>query len=211
MKKAKRPIIYGGGGIINSGPDASEKLRKLVNMTGWPTTLTLMGLGALPAEDKNFLGMLGMHGTYEANLAMYNCDVMLNVGARFDDRVTGKLSEFSPQSEKIHIDIDASSINKNIQVDVGIIGDAGVVLDALISEMNAQLFEPNRTALQKWWKKINEWRSRKCLQYKQINQVIKPQFAIERLYQLTKNRDTFVTTDGRSGGASGFTGHRYFR
>ena len=195
LKKAKRPIIYGGGGIINSGPGASEKLRKLVKMTGWPTTLTLMGLGALPAEDEHFLGMLGMHGTYEANLAMYNCDVMLNIGARFDDRVTGKLSEFSPQSEKIHIDIDASSINKNIQVDVGIIGDAEIVLDELISEMKAQTFEPNSSALKKWWDKINEWRSRNCLGYKQTNQIIKPQFAIERLYQLTKNKDTFVTTE----------------
>ncbi len=195
LKRAKRPIIYGGGGIINSGPGASEKLKKLVKMTGWPTTLTLMGLGALPAEDGHFLGMLGMHGTYEANLAMYNCDVMLNIGARFDDRVTGKLSEFSPQSEKIHIDIDPSSINKNIQVDVGIIGDAEIVLDELISEMKAQSFEANNSALKKWWDKINEWRSRNCLGYKQTNEIIKPQFAIERLYQLTKNKDTFVTTE----------------
>ena len=195
LKKAKRPIIYGGGGLINSGPDASEKLGKLVKMTGWPATLTLMGLGALPAEDSHFLGMLGMHGTYEANLAMYNCDVMLNIGARFDDRVTGKLSEFSPQSQKIHIDIDASSINKNIQVDVGIIGDAGIVLDALIAEMKAQSFEPNAAPLAKWWQQITEWRSKKCLGYKQISQVIKPQYALERLYQMTKDRDTYVTTE----------------
>ena len=186
LKKAKKPIIYGGGGIINSGPGASEKLIKLVKMTGWPTTLTLMGLGALPADDSHFLGMLGMHGTYEANLAMHECDVMLNIGARFDDRVTGKLSEFSPYSEKIHIDIDASSINKNIQVDVGIIGDVDVVLDALIAEMKLQSFKPNAAPLAKWWEKISKWRAKKCLSYKQTNEVIKPQYALERLYQLTK-------------------------
>ena len=195
LKKAKKPIIYGGGGIINSGPGASEKLIKLVKMTGWPTTLTLMGLGALPADDSHFLGMLGMHGTYEANLAMHECDVMLNIGARFDDRVTGKLSEFSPYSEKIHIDIDASSINKNIQVDVGIIGDVDVVLDALIAEMKLQSFKPNAAPLAKWWEKISKWRAKKCLSYKQTNEVIKPQYALERLYQLTKDKDTYVTTE----------------
>ena len=142
LMKAKKPIIYGGGGLINSGPAASEKLRELVAMTGWPTTLTLMGLGALPDTDSHFLGMLGMHGTYEANLAMYNADVMLNIGARFDDRVTGRLSDFAPHSQKIHCDIDPSSINKNVTVDVGIVGDATEILDALLKEMKAQGFAP---------------------------------------------------------------------
>ena len=195
MKKAKRPIIYGGGGLINSGPDASEKLRKLVAQTGWPATLTLMGLGALSADDQHFLGMLGMHGTYEANMAMHQCDFMLNIGARFDDRVTGRLNAFSPSSVKVHADIDPSSINKVVNVDVGIIGDAGAVLDALLAELKAENFSPNAKALSGWWTQINEWRALDCLKFAQSGHVIKPQSAIKRLYELTRQRDTFVTTE----------------
>ena len=195
MKKAKKPVIYGGGGIINAGPAASQSLTKLVNHTGWPTTLTLMGLGALDADDKHFLGMLGMHGTYEANLAMYNCDFMLNIGARFDDRVTGRLSDFSPGSVKVHADIDPSSINKNVRVDLGIVGDAGEIIDALLAEMKAQSFEPQKAPLEKWWKQIEGWKERKCLAYRQNGAIIKPQHAIKRLYEMTKGSDVYVTTE----------------
>ena len=195
MKKAKKPIIYGGGGIINAGPHASQSLTKLVAQTGWPTTLTLMGLGALDADDKHFLGMLGMHGTYEANLAMYNCDFMLNIGARFDDRVTGRLSDFSPGSVKVHADIDPSSINKNVRVDLGIVGDAGEILDALLAEMKAQSFEPHKASLDKWWKQIDGWKERQCLAYRQNDTIIKPQHAIKRLYEITKGSDVYVTTE----------------
>ena len=195
MKKAKKPIIYGGGGIINAGPQASQSLTKLVEQTGWPTTLTLMGLGALDADDKHFLGMLGMHGTYEANLAMYNCDFMLNIGARFDDRVTGRLSDFSPGSVKVHADIDPSSINKNVRVDLGIVGDAGEIIDALLLEMKAQSFEPQKAALDKWWKQIEGWKERQCLAYRQNDNIIKPQHAIKRLYEMTKGSDVYVTTE----------------
>ena len=195
MKKAKHPVIYGGGGLINSGPEASAKLRELVALTGWPTTLTLMGLGALPADDPHFLGMLGMHGTYEANMTMHQCDFMLNLGARFDDRVTGRLNAFSPGSVKIHADIDPSSINKVVQVDVGIVGDATAVLDALIAELKADGFTPNAKALSGWWDQINQWRSRDCLKFVQSGKVIKPQNAIKRLYELTRDRDVYVTTE----------------
>ena len=195
MKKAKKPIIYGGGGIINAGPQASQSLTKLVGQTGWPTTLTLMGLGALDADDKHFLGMLGMHGTYEANLAMYNCDFMLNIGARFDDRVTGRLSDFSPGSVKVHADIDPSSINKNVRVDLGIVGDAGEIIDALLAEMKAQSFEPQKAPLDKWWKQIEGWKERQCLAYRQNDSIIKPQHAIKRLYEMTKGSDVYVTTE----------------
>ena len=195
MKKAKKPVIYGGGGIINAGPQASQSLTQLVEQTGWPTTLTLMGLGALDADDKHFLGMLGMHGTYEANLAMYNCDFMLNIGARFDDRVTGRLSDFSPGSVKVHGDIDPSSINKNVRVDLGIVGDAGEIIDALLAEMKAQSFEPQKAALDKWWKQIEGWRERQCLAYRQSDTIIKPQHAIKRLYEMTKGSDVYVTTE----------------
>ena len=195
MKKAKRPVIYGGGGLINSGPEASEKLRELVELTSWPSTLTLMGLGALPADDKHFLGMLGMHGTYEANMTMHQCDFMLNIGARFDDRVTGRLNAFSPGSVKVHADIDPSSINKVVQVDLGIVGDATAVLDALLAELKAEQFKPNAKALSGWWRQINDWRARDCLKFVQSGQVIKPQSAIKRLYELTKKRDTYVTTE----------------
>ena len=195
LKKAKKPIIYGGGGLINAGPAASDSLRDFVAQTGWPVTLTLMGLGAVPAEDSHFLGMLGMHGTYEANLAMHQCDVMLNIGARFDDRVTGRLADFSPQSLKIHADIDPSSINKNVKVDVGIVGDAGAILKALMAEMKAQNFTPNAEPLARWWKQIEGWRARNCLAYRQSGPIIKPQHAIRRLYEMTRDRETYITTE----------------
>lgn len=200
---AKQPIFYTGGGVINAGPEASEKLRKLVRMLGYPITSTLMGLGAYPASDDRFLGMLGMHGTYEANLAMYNCDVMVNVGARFDDRVTGKLDEFSPNSIKIHIDIDPSSINKNVPVDVPIVADAGKALDALIAGVEAAKIKPDGKALDAWWAKIGDWRAKKCLSFRQDTSdgaIIKPQYAIRRLHEMTEERaktkgDVYITTE----------------
>ena len=195
MKRAEQPIIYGGGGIINSGKKASALLQQLVDMTGWPTTLTLMGLGALPASDKHFLGMLGMHGTYEANWAMHDCDLMLNIGARFDDRVTGRISGFAPKSEKIHIDIDPSSVNKNVRVDHAVIGDCTIVLEMLIAEMKAQSFVPREGALKKWWRQIKGWQKRDCLGFIQDADIIKPQYAIKRLCELTGNHDYFVTTE----------------
>ena len=199
LAKARRPIIYTGGGLINSGPRASELLAELVRETGFPCTNTLMGLGALPASDKHFLGMLGMHGTLEANLAMHGCDVMLNIGARFDDRVTGNLAKFSPGSVKIHADIDPSSINKNVPVDVSIIGDATEVLDAILTAWRARKCQPNQPALEAWWRQIDGWRARKCLAFEQKmdpGTVIKPQYAIKRLAELTADRDdVFVTTE----------------
>jgi len=195
IAKAKRPLVYSGGGVINAGPKAARLLTQFVHMTGAPCTSTLMGLGALPASDPQFLGMLGMHGTYEANLAMYSCDLMINVGARFDDRVTGKLTEFSPGSTKIHIDIDPSSINKNVMIDLPVIGDAGKVLAALIKQMKAKDVKQNTKALKAWWKLIEDWRARDCLKYEQTGKVIKPQYAIQRLYELTKDRDCYITTE----------------
>ena len=193
--KAKKPIIYGGGGLINSGPEASKLLTELVNITGIPTTLTLMGLGALSCDNKMFLGMLGMHGTYEANLSMYNCDVMLNIGARFDDRITGNLKEFSPNSKKIHIDIDPSSINKSVSVDIPIIADATFALQELISEIKKLKFKQSENRIGIWLRQINEWRKRKCLDFKQTNKIIKPQYAIQRLYEKTKKMETYITTE----------------
>ncbi len=195
MKQARRPVIYGGGGIINAGPRAAALLQELVDVTGWPTTLTLMGLGALPASDKHFLGMLGMHGTYEANLAMHDCDFMLNVGARFDDRVTGRISGFSPNSKKVHIDIDPSSVNKNVRVDHAIIGDAIIVLEMLLAEMKAQSFSPDQETLASWWKSIKGWQGKNCLSFEQSSDIIKPQHAIKRLCEMTRDRDAFVTTE----------------
>ncbi|MFN8758146.1 MAG: thiamine pyrophosphate-binding protein, partial [Tagaea sp.] len=183
MIKAERPILYTGGGLINSGPRASELLIKLAHMTGFPVTNTLMGLGAMPASDPLFLGMLGMHGTYEANLAMHGCDVMVNLGARFDDRVTGRLNAFSPGSKKIHADIDPSSINKNIRVDVPIVGDATRVLEAMIAEWEKRLAagaKPDKKALAAWWAQIETWRKRDCLAYRKSDAVIKPQYALQR-------------------------------
>jgi len=195
LKKAKRPIIYGGGGIINSGPRASELLTELAHLAGWPTTLTLMGLGALPASDPLFLGMLGMHGTYEANLAMHDCDVMLNIGARFDDRVTGLIAGFSPNSVKIHCDIDPSSVNKNVLVDHAVIGDATRILEMLIAEIKAQSVKTDKAALASWWDEINGWRARKCLDFDQSGAIIKPQHAIKRLCEMTRDKDAYVTTE----------------
>jgi acetolactate synthase-1/2/3 large subunit len=195
MKNAKRPLFYTGGGIINSGNEASVLLRELVKLTGYPITSTLMGLGAFPAADPKWLGMLGMHGTYEANWAMHDCDVMICIGARFDDRITGRLDAFAPHSKKIHVDIDASSINKNVKVDVPIIGDCAHVLEDMVRLWRTTSAQPDKKALADWWTQINKWRARKSLAYKKSNDVIKPQYAVERLYELTKDRDTFITTE----------------
>ena len=192
---AKRPVFYTGGGLINSGPEACNHLRELVKMTGYPITNTLMGLGAYPASDDQFIGMLGMHGTYEANHAMHDCDVMICLGARFDDRITGRLDAFSPDSEKIHVDVDRSSINKNIHVDIGIVGDVGQVLGQILEYWKAKNYSPNREALSEWWTIIQRWRSRDCLSYNQGTEVILPQHAVKRLYELTKDRDTYITTE----------------
>ena len=195
LVKAKKPIIYGGGGVINAGPEASNLLSKLVNLLNAPITLTLMGLGAVSSENKNFLGMLGMHGTYEANMAMHNCDVMLNIGARFDDRVTGRLNAFSPNSKKIHVDIDKSSINKVVSVEYGIVGDAKKVLSLLIKEIIKIKSETTNSLTNDWWAEINEWRNKKSLHFNQTSKIIKPQQAIKSLYEKTKNMDPFVTTE----------------
>jgi len=195
IANAKRPIFYTGGGVINSGNAASKLLTEFVKLTGYPITNTLMGLGAYPGSDPQFLGMLGMHGTYEANLAMYNCDVMINVGARFDDRVTGKIAEFSPKSKKIHIDIDPSSINKNVLVDLPLVGDVATVLRQLMKRWKDGGHKTDKKALAAWWKQIALWRARDCLSYEQSKKIIKPQYALQRLQELTKNRDTYITTE----------------
>ena len=195
LANAKKPIIYAGGGVINSGPKASKLLQDLVKLSGAPCTLTLMGLGAYPASDKQFVGMLGMHGTYEANLAMHGCDVMICVGARFDDRITGRLDAFSPGSKKVHIDIDPSSINKNVPVDVPIVGDVGSVLADMIKKWKALKPKQDQAALKKWWGQIDQWRAKKCLAFQQKGDTIKPQHAIRRLFELTQGRETFVTTE----------------
>ena len=192
---AKKPIFYTGGGVINSGPLASQLLREFVKITGFPITSTLMGLGAYPASDKQWLGMVGMHGTFEANNAMHDCDVMINIGARFDDRVTGRLDAFAPNSKKIHVDIDASSINKNVRVDVGIIGDCAHVLEDMIRIWKSRARQSDKTALADWWKQIDTWRERKSLSFRQDGETIKPQYAVQRLYELTKDRETYVTTE----------------
>ena len=195
IANAKRPLFYCGGGVINSGPRGSKFLAEFVRMTGYPITLTLMGLGAFPAKDEKFLGMVGMHGTYEANLAMHDCDVMINIGARFDDRVTGLISEFSPGSKKIHVDIDPSSINKNVAVDVPIIGDCASVLSDMIKIWNDLKPRRDAKAYAAWWSKIEKWRKRDCLRYKSSKDLIKPQFALQRLQKLTEDRDTYITTE----------------
>jgi acetolactate synthase-1/2/3 large subunit len=195
MAHAKRPLFYTGGGVINSGTAASDLLRELVRLTGFPITSTLMGLGAYPASDPQWLGMLGMHGTYEANLAMHDCDVMINIGARFDDRITGRLDAFSPGSRKIHVDIDPSSINKNVHVDIPIIGDCAHVLEDMVRTWRSTSVSPDRQALAGWWGQIERWRARKSLAYRNSNEIIKPQYAIERLYALTRDRDVYITTE----------------
>ena len=195
ISKAKKPVFYTGGGVINSGPQASQLLREFVKLTGFPITSTLMGLGAFPSADPQWLGMLGMHGTYEANLAMHDCDVMINIGARFDDRITGRLDGFSPNSTKIHIDIDPSSINKNVVVDVPIVGDVAHVLEDMLRVWKSRAAEPDKKALADWWAEIETWRARKCLAYRKDSKSIKPQYAVERLYELTKGPNTYITTE----------------
>ena len=192
---AKKPVIYSGGGVINSGPEASKLLRELAALTGVPVTSTLMGLGAYPASGDNWLGMLGMHGTYEANMVMHDCDVMVNIGARFDDRITGRLNAFSPHSKKIHIDIDPSSINKVVHVDVPVIGDVAKVLAVLIAEIKASKKAIDKAALKDWWAQIERWRARNSLAYAPNRDVIMPQYAIQRLYEKTKHLDTYITTE----------------
>ncbi|PRY80391.1 acetolactate synthase large subunit [Yoonia maritima] len=195
METAKRPVFYTGGGVINSGPAASQLLRELVAATGFPITSTLMGLGAYPASGDSWIGMLGMHGLYEANMAMHDCDLMINIGARFDDRITGRLDAFSPNSKKAHIDIDASSINKVIHVDIPILGDVAHVLEDLLNVWKARGRKTNKEGLSKWWNQINEWRNVKCLDFKQDGKIIKPQYALQRLEELTKKHDRYITTE----------------
>ena len=195
MAKAKKPIFYTGGGVINAGPAASAALRDLVRATGYPITSTLMGLGAYPASDPQWLGMLGMHGTYESNMAMHDCDVMICIGARFDDRITGRLDAFAPKSKKIHVDIDPSSINKNVKVDIPIIGDAARVLSEMLRLWQERKPKLETEAHKAWWSQISTWRARNGLAYKRSETEIKPQYAIERLYHLTKTRDTYITTE----------------
>ncbi|HFD16390.1 MAG TPA: biosynthetic-type acetolactate synthase large subunit, partial [Rhodospirillales bacterium] len=195
LARAERPIFYVGGGVINSGPLACALLTELVRATGYPITLTLMGLGAYPASDPQYLGMLGMHGTYEANMAMHDCDVMVCIGARFDDRVTGRLDGFSPGSRKIHVDIDPSSINKNVPVDVAIVGDAERSLEAMLEAWKRVAPTVDRARIAPWWDQIARWRAVDSLRFRQSTTSIKPQHAIKRLYELTRDRDPFITTD----------------
>ena len=198
MSNANKPIFYTGGGVINSGPKASDLLRELVYLTGFPITSTLQGLGSFPGDDAQFLGMLGMHGTYEANNAMHDCDLMINIGARFDDRITGKIDEFSPKSKKVHIDIDPSSINKNVKVELPIVGDVQDVISSTIKKIKKtkpNFSKSNRQKISKWWEKIQKWRQKKSLNYINSTETIKPQYAVQRLYELTKNKDTYITTE----------------
>ena len=196
--KSKKPIIYSGGGVINAGTKASDALTEFTRVTNFPITSTLQGLGAFPGSDPQFLGMLGMHGTYEANNAMHECDLMINVGARFDDRITGRVDAFSPNSKKIHIDIDPSSINKIVKVDVAIVGDCLSVLNDMLTTLknkHSDFCSSNKDKISDWWKQINKWREKKSLSYKHDDKLIMPQYAVERLYELTKNKDSFITTE----------------
>ncbi len=198
ISKSKKPVVYTGGGVINSGPKASETLREFVRLIGFPITSTLQGLGAFPGDDNQFIGMLGMHGTYEANNAMHDCDLLINIGARFDDRITGKIDEFSPKSKKVHIDIDPSSINKIIKVDLAIVGDVNEVLKMVIRKINKKqngLKSSNKQNISKWWEQIQKWRTKDSLGFINSEKTIKPQHAVRRLYELTKNQDTFITTE----------------
>ena len=192
MANAKKPVFYTGGGVINSGSEASHLLKELVLLTGFPITSTLMGLGAFPSTENNWLGMLGMHGTYEANLAMNECDLLINIGARFDDRVTGRLDAFSPNSKKIHIDIDPSSMNKTVPVDVSVVGDCAHAIEGILLKWKSKGIRVN---IDNWMEQIEKWRSKKSLNYKKASDVIKPQYAVERLYELTKEKDTYITTE----------------
>ena len=194
MAKSERPIFYTGGGVINAGTKASALLTEFVRLTGFPCTSTLMGLGAFPMSDKQFVGMLGMHGTYESNMAMHGSDLIINIGARFDDRVTGKLSGFAPHAKKIHADVDPSSINKNVAVDVPLIGDAAETLAMMLEVWKARGYKA-RAELSTWWAQIEQWRARQCLRYKQSGDIIKPQYALERLRELTKGKDIYISTE----------------
>ena len=198
IKKSSKPIFYTGGGVINSGPEASKLLRELVELTGFPITSTLQGLGAYPGDDPQFLGMLGMHGTYEANNAMHDCDLMINIGARFDDRITGKIDEFSPKSKKIHVDIDPSSVGKNVKVNLAVISDVTELLKNLTKKFkdeNKDFVKSNKQKIAKWWNQIEKWREKKSLNFINSEKTIKPQHAVQRLYELTKDKDTFITTE----------------
>ncbi len=198
LSKAKKPVIYSGGGVINSGPKGSQALRDFVDLTGFPITSTLQGLGAYPGDDNQFLGMLGMHGTYEANNAMHDCDLLINIGARFDDRITGKIDEFSPHSKKVHIDIDPSSINKIIKVDLAIVGDVTSVISKInktIAKRKNGHSKSNKPNIAKWWEQIEKWREKNSLNFVNSDKSIKPQHAVQRLYELTKDKDTYVTTE----------------
>jgi acetolactate synthase-1/2/3 large subunit len=195
MANAKRPLFYIGGGCVNSGPQACALLTDFIHLTGFPCTQTLMGLGAFPGSDPLSLGMVGMHGMYESNLAMHDCDVMINIGARFDDRVTGRINAFSPGSKKIHVDIDPSSINKNVRVDLPVIGDVGHVVEEMMRIWKARQAKPDGKALAAWWEKINTWRARNCLKYRPSEQIIKPQYALQRLYAAIKDKDFYITTE----------------
>jgi acetolactate synthase-1/2/3 large subunit len=195
IAKARRPVFYTGGGVVNSGPRAAELLRELVHLTGYPITSTLMGLGAFPAADPQWLGMLGMHGTWEANHVMHDCDLMVAIGARFDDRITGRVNAFSPGSKKIQIDIDPSSINKNVRVDLPIIGDVAEVLEDMLHVWKAEKLKVDQAALKAWWTQIEHWRDRNCLAYRQNPDIIMPQYAIERLYAATRDKDVYITTE----------------
>jgi acetolactate synthase I/II/III large subunit len=195
MTESRRPVIYTGGGVINSGPEASKLLQELVKITGFPVTSTLMGLGAYPASGLNWLKMVGLHGSYEANMAMHDCDLMICIGARFDDRVTSRVDKFSPYSKKVHIDIDPSSINKNVQVDIGVVGDVKAILQEIIRLWREMPEAANMERLSEWWECVGTWREKRSFSYKMSNDVIMPQYALERLYELTKDLDPFITTE----------------
>jgi acetolactate synthase-1/2/3 large subunit len=195
MLRAERPIFYTGGGVVNSGPEASEKLRELAELTGFPVTSTLLGLGSFPGSNPQWMGMLGMHGTYEANMAMHDCDLMINIGARFDDRITGRIDAFSPGSTKIHVDIDPSSINKNVRVDLPIVGDCGLVLAEMVRVWRSKTNQPRTEAIAPWWEQIEGWRKKNSLGFRNSDTTIKPQHAIQRLYAATKDREVFITTE----------------
>jgi acetolactate synthase-1/2/3 large subunit len=195
IANAKRPLFYVGGGCVNSGPQACALLTEFVHLTGFPCTQTLMGLGAFPGSDPLSLGMVGMHGMYEANLAMHDCDVMINIGARFDDRVTGRINAFSPGSKKIHVDIDPSSINKNVRVDLPVVGDVGHVIEEMMRIWKSRQLKADGKALAAWWEQINTWRGRNCLKYRASEHVIKPQYALQRLYAAIKDKDFYITTE----------------
>ena len=193
--KAQKPVFYTGGGVINSGNAAVQLLREFVRLTGFPITSTLQGLGAFPGDDNQFIGMLGMHGTYEANMAMHDCDLLINIGARFDDRITGKVDEFSPNSKKIHVDIDPSSINKIIDVDVPLVGDVAHILEDAIKLWKSNVYKTDKSAVKNWWSTIDKWKETDSLGYKNDEKTIKPQYAIQRLYELTKDKDSYITTE----------------